>query len=134
MPRISTYVTKDQKKKFEDMAEKQGLSTAEWFRRCIRTATRLWDADGGFNRSTLDAWYEQIEELEVSNSDFSRDQNQPVDSDIQRLILRELSTTEPTDLDEIQELVTEEIVEDTLYELHQEQKIEYIPGKGYQKR
>lgn len=134
MPKISVIISEEEKKEYDKRAEARDLNTSQWVRRCIRTSTQLWDTDGGFDRATFKAWFEQIEDVDLPDNDSSQGQTRSIDTEIHRLVLRELSTTEPTDLKEIQELVTEQIVRDALYELQQEQKIENIPGKGYQKK
>lgn len=134
MPNIAVSVSEEEKEEYESRADLHGIPTSRWVRRCIRVATRLWDADGGFNRDTLDAWYEQIEGFELPESTSSTSQGRsPTTYEIHRLIVRELATAEPTQIDEIQELVTQEVVNSALYELQQEGEVEHVPGRGYKK-
>ena len=122
---ISFVAAAEEVTEWEHRAEQQDLSRSEWARQKIRAGMRLWDASGIFNHDEFDQLFQedQVDTHTNRGSDSA-------ESQIEELIKRNLSVTDPVAQGELQEVMIE-VMNDALYELQQEGEIEHVPGDGY---
>lgn len=110
---------------WEKQAEKQDLSRSEWVRQRIRAGMRLWDSEGDFNPEELDRVLQTKQ-----NSASGSSTGNSAESQVRDLIMRNLSVTEPIEVEELQEIVID-VMNGALYDLQQESQVEHVPGEGY---
>lgn len=119
-----------EKEEYTKKAKASGAtSRSEWLRWRLRAGVRLWDVNGNFDRETLDTALNDSE-MSTCTTQSSTRESQP---NLKEVIKSNLSTSEPTSFEDVQELVVEELVTTALYELQKEGCIENVPGKGYQR-
>jgi hypothetical protein len=131
MPTIHvTGLSEHEIEKFRQRAEQQDCSMAQFGRRSLRISANLWDADGKFDREKYDEFLDVEDGYTVSGNEKSVGGNQENSKD---LIMRELSTSNPLDFDEIADRVIDNLIGDALNELQEEGKITYYANEGYVK-
>lgn len=123
-------LSEEEKAEYTKKAEASGAtSRSEWLRWRLRAGIRLWDENDNFDRTALDrAFYPG--DTPPKTSPASPDDSQ---SAVKEVIEKNVSATEPTSFDEVQNIVVEELVTTALYELQKEERIENVPGKGYRR-
>lgn len=118
-----------EKEEYTKKAERSGAkSRSEWLRWRLRAGVRLWDANGKFDRESLDNAFKGDETRTQMVQSPSKDQ-----SDLKDVIENNLSATDSTSFDDLCDIVVEELVSTALYELEKEERVEHVPGKGYRK-
>lgn len=127
-----TGLREREKEKIVTESNEQNIDQVEYARRRLRAGMLLWEESGGFDTERINKLIDG--DLSTESSDTITAET----SDIAAVIKKNLSQTEPTPLrseseQDIIDIVVEEVVTDALAQLMDEDEVENIPGKGYQK-
>lgn len=125
----------EEKQLIDDAADEAGMSNAQFVRTRFRAGYRLWKAGGEFDvnemRSRLD---DDLDDSPESQTSSSEPASAAKHDRFTEQIKRNLPTSEDDALsrDEVEDLVTSEVVGEALEELNDAGEIEYsIKQQGY---
>lgn len=131
-----TGLSTEEKELIEELADEAGMDTAPFVRTRFRAGLRLWDAGGDFD--VLEMRKRLGEKVETQQDSEPAEPAEPASAAgrdrFSKKIKRNLPVPaegDPVPINELQEIVAQEAVTDTVDELRKNGEVKYITGKGY---